>query len=188
MLERAAAPPIEQGRLLACARASLGACSRRAAVSAAGFRESMQRRYLRDRERLDGYFSDLLLELDRRAARGRANRADIDEKRQVIEREKAAKLEALRARYVMRLELRPIAFLLVEAPCYRMTLGLRRRKASREVEVEYDCATRRLVPPRCDACGGPAPRPAACDDAVHLLCEGCAPRSEGRIACGACRG
>ncbi|HTP26590.1 MAG TPA: hypothetical protein VMK12_13175, partial [Anaeromyxobacteraceae bacterium] len=103
------------------------------------------------------------------------------------ERERAAKFEALTARYVMKVELKPIALLLIESPTYRMPIELRRRKASRTVEVEYDCATRRLVAPACDGCGGPAPRPAACDDAIHLLCEECAPKSEGRIACSACR-
>ncbi len=178
----------EQGRLLAGARAALSACAARAAEVAAGFREGMQRRFARDRERLEGYFTDLLSELDQRAARGRSTAAEVREKRQVLEQERSAKLEALSARYVMRVEIEPVALLLVETPVYLVPLDLRRRKASRSVEVEYDCATRRLVAPTCDACDGPAPRPAACDDAVHLLCETCAPRSEGRIACGACRG
>jgi hypothetical protein len=127
-------------------------------------------------------------ELDSRVARGRISPADVEDKRRVLERERAAKLEALSARYASKLELRAVAAMLVEAPVFRIPLELRRRKASRSIEVEYDCATRRLVAPPCDACGSPAPRPAACDEAVHLLCEACAPRSEGRVACSACRG
>ncbi len=193
--EDAVAGTLEQAKLelpapeqvLSGARACLGVCANRAVQVSAGFRESMQRRFERDRERLEGYFADLLAELENRVARGRTGGADIGEKRQVIERERAAKLEALSARYVMKLEVRPVALLVVEAPVHRMALRLRRRKAAREVEVEYDGATRRLVPPACDGCGSPAERPAACDDALHLLCESCAPRSEGRLACPACR-
>ena len=187
-LEEAVVEPLDPVRLNAGARAALAACATIASEAADGFREGSQRRFARDRERLEGYFADLASELDRRVARGRAHRGDVDEKRRVLQRERAAKLEALSARYAMKLELRPVALVLVEAPVYRVPLELRRRKASRSVEMEYDCATRRLVAPVCDACGSPAPRPAACDEAVHLLCEVCAPRSEGRLECAACRG
>lgn len=188
VLEQATLAAPEADLAVRGARSCLLACAARASEAALGFREGMQRRFERDRERLEGYFGDLLSELDRRATRGRSNAAELADKRKVIERERAAKIEALSARYVMKVELKPVALLLIESPTYRMPLELRRRKASRTVEVEYDCATRRLVAPACDGCGGQAPRPAACDDAVHLLCEKCAPRSEGRIACSACRG
>jgi hypothetical protein len=187
VLEEAEAQPSELERAAAAARAALLACGARASEAAAGFREGMQRRLDRDRERLEGYFADLLAELERRAARGRGHPADLVDRRRGLERERVAKLEALSARYVARLELRPVALLLVEAPVCRVQVELRRRKATRAIELEYDSATRRLVAPVCDACGGPAPRPAACDEAVHLVCEVCAPRSDGRITCAACR-
>jgi hypothetical protein len=186
-LEEATAEPLDPVKVIASARVALAACAAIASEASEGFREGSQRRFGRDRERLEGYFDDLASELDRRAARGRANRGDVDDKRRVLELERAAKLEALSARYVMKLELRPIALVLVEAPVCRIPLELRRRKASRSIELEYDCATRRLVAPVCDVCGSAAPRPAACDEALHLLCEGCAPRSEGRVECSACR-
>lgn len=187
MLDPAALPVPGTHLALRGARACLAACADLASEAAEGFRDAMQRRFERDRDRLEGYFVDLLAELDRRAKRGRSNAEDLEDKRKVIERERAAKLEALIARYAMKVELKPVALLLVESPAFRMPLVLRRRKVVRTVEVEYDCATRRLVAPVCDGCGGQAPRPAACDDAVHLLCETCAPKSEGRIACSACR-
>lgn len=187
-LADAAVEQPERTAMVAGARAALAACAARASEAAAGFREGMQRRFGRDRERIEGYFTDLMSELDSRVARGRISPADVEDKRRVLERERAAKLEALSARYASKLELRAVAAMLVEAPVFRIPLELRRRKASRSIEVEYDCATRRLVAPPCDACGSPAPRPAACDEAVHLLCEACAPRSEGRVACSACRG
>jgi len=172
---------------IAGARAALSACAAQAAEATTAFREGMQRRLVRDRERLEAYFGQLAAELGRRERRARLGVRDLEEKRRVLDRERSTKLEALSARYVMRLELRLVAALMVGAPVLRVPLELRRRKATRTIEVEYDCATRRLVPPACDACGAPASRPAACDEAVHLLCETCAPRSEGRIACPACR-
>ena len=186
-LEALKPPAPEPARLLDGALSSLSACSRRATEAAAGFREGMERRLLRDRERLVGYFADLLAELERRTASGRSEAADAHDKRQALERERLAKLEALSVRYVMRVEVRLVALLLVEAPIYRVAVDLRRRKASRTVELEFDCLTRQLAAPTCEGCGAPAPRPAACDDAVHLLCEACAPKSDGRATCGACR-
>jgi hypothetical protein len=187
-LEETTVEPAEPTRLATGARAALAACMAHASEAAAGFREGVQRRFTRDRERIEGYFADLVSELDSRVARGRVSPADVEDQRRVLERERVAKLEALSARYATRLQLKAVAAMLVEAPVCRVPVELRRRKASRSIEVEYDCATRRLVAPPCDACGSPAPRPAACDDAMHLLCEGCAPRSEGRVACAACRG
>ncbi len=187
-LQDAAVEQPERTTLVAGVRAALAECAARASEAAAGFREGMQRRFGRDRERIDGYFTDLMMELDSRVARGRVSPADVEDRRRLLERERTAKLEALSARYASKLELRAVAAILVEAPVFRIPLEMRRRKASRSIEVEYDCATRRLVMPPCDACGSPAPRPAACDDALHLLCEACAPRSQGRVACAACRG
>lgn len=169
------------------ARAAIRLCAKRAEQSVAAFREGMERRYQRDRERLEGYFADLDRELTRRAARGRIDSATAGDKRQALLRDRAAKLEALGLRFMLRLEILPVAALVVEAPAYAISFKLLRRKASRALELEYDCAVRRLVPPSCDACFGPAERPAACDDALHLLCEPCAPKSEGRTTCAACQ-
>lgn len=185
--EEGAVAPMQPEWIVAGARAALSACTAAAVHLALPFRDGVERRFARDRERIESYFADLLSELDHRAARSRVGPIDVRDKRQALEQERAAKLEELCARYATRLEVSTVALVLVEAPVCRIRLELRRRKARREVELEYDAATRALVAPACEACGQPAPRPAACDDAVHLLCEACAPRSEGRIPCGACR-
>jgi hypothetical protein len=169
------------------ARAAIRVCAARAEQSAAVFREGMERRYQRDRERLEAYFADLEKELTRRAARGRLDSAAVKEKREALVRDRAAKLEALAFRFMLRQEIFPIAAVIVEVPAFAIAVKLHRRKASRTLELEYDCAVRRLVPPACDGCAEPAPRPAACDDNLHLLCEECAPKSEGRTSCAACQ-
>ena len=167
--------------------AAIAAAARRAEQHAQGFRAAMTRRYDRDRERIEGYFADLLAEIDKRGKKGRLEPQAVADKQRALEADRAAKLEALSARFVLRIEVMPIAlrFIAVEGAFVPMTL--RRRKASRLLELEYDAATRRLVPPACESCGHGTSRPAACDDRVHVLCERCAPRPDGRIACPACQ-
>lgn len=96
-------------------------------------------------------------------------------------------LDDLCRRFAVQAELRPVALLHVETPVLLCDVDLRRRTASRRLELEYDAATRAFVPPRCDGCGGPAPQPAACDDELHLLCESCLPSASGRPSCPACK-
>jgi hypothetical protein len=186
-LEPSAIAPLSLPLATRAAGQALAACAMKAQALAGPFRESMQRRHQRDRERLEGYFADLSAELARRATGGRVDPAAAEASRQALAKDRAAKLEALAARSILRIEVRAIAALLVSSPAFLVGMELRRRKGAREIELEFDCATRRLVAPPCEACGGPAPRPAVCDDALHLLCEVCAPRPQGRIACGACR-
>jgi hypothetical protein len=168
-------------------RAALRVCSQRAEALAQPFREAMTRRFERDRERIEAYFTDLRAELDKRARRGKLDPQAVRDKRAALHADRGAKLEALAARFVLRIEMLPIALRCIEVPGAFITLILRRRKAIRTLELEYDLLTRRVVAPPCDGCGGPALRPAACDDAFHLLCETCVPRAEGRIACTACK-
>jgi hypothetical protein len=167
--------------------AGLKACARRAESMAQGFRDGMTRRFERDHGRIEAYFDDLLRELEKRASRGKLDPSTVEAKRSALRADRGAKHEALSARFVLRITVMPIALRIVAVEGGFATLMLRRRKASRTLELEYDAATRRIVPPRCDGCGAGAPKPAACDDALHLLCEACAPRAEGRVACPACR-
>lgn len=167
--------------------AGVRACERQALAQTQGFRESMTRRFERDRERIEVYFAELSSELDKRERKGKLDRDAVQDKRRALTADRAAKLEALATRFVLRIELMPIALRSLQVDSGFVTLTLRRRKATRVIELEYDAATRQLVAPRCDSCDGAAVRPAACDDAMHLLCETCAPRAEGRIACVACK-
>lgn len=165
---------------------ALARCAERAETAARGFREAMTRRFERDRASIDGYFDDLVRELDKRASKGRLDSATVADKRAAMQADRKLKLEALSARFVLRIEVQPIALRTIEAEGATVTVKLRRRKASRTIQLDYDSTTRQLVPPACEHCGGGAQRPAACDDAVHLLCERCVPRADGRISCGAC--
>ncbi len=168
--------------------AALGVCELLARHQGTSFMDSMERRLERDRERLLGYFADLDREMKKRASRGRLSPADVEAKRQALSADRESKLAALASRYAFKVDAHPVGAAVVEAPVVLIELRLRRRKAEKSIEVEYDGATRRIIPVACDGCGGDAQRPAACDDAMHLLCEICAPRSEGRIHCIVCLG
>ena len=167
--------------------AGMRVCEQRALAQAQAFRQGMTRRFERDRERIEVYFAGLASELDKRERRGKLDPETVVDKRRALSMDRAAKLEALAARFVLRIELVPIALRFLEVESGFATLTLRRRKASRQLALEYDAATRQLVAPRCDGCDDAAARPAVCDDTMHLLCETCAPRAEGRIACTACK-
>jgi hypothetical protein len=167
--------------------AGMLACEQRALTQTHAFREGMTRRFERDRERIDVYFAELSRELDKRERKGKLDPEAVADKRRAQLADRAAKLEALAARFVLRIELVPVALRLLDVDSGFVTLALRRRKASRQLDLEYDVATRQLIAPRCDACASAAARPAVCDDAMHILCEQCAPRAEGRIACPACK-
>lgn len=166
--------------------AALASCAADAEVQTMPYREALERRLARDRERIDSYFRGLESELERRKGRRGTAPDAIGEKRAAIAREREAKIEALTVRYNLRIEIRPIATVLFETPVVLVNLGLKRRKGTRTLELEYDGRCRALVPPACEHCRGPAPRPAACDDEMHLLCETCAPKAEGRLSCPAC--
>ncbi|MBI3186165.1 MAG: hypothetical protein HYZ28_28850 [Myxococcales bacterium] len=187
-LEQGGAGTVGRDAAAAAVLAAVRLCSARAEAESASFRAAMQRRLERDRARLDAYFADLSGELERRQRNGRLDPKAVAEKRDILHRERAAKLEALASRYEVRLEVRPVSAAVVECPGYRLPVSIRRRKAERVVELEFDGPTRRLVPLACDGCQAAALRPAACDEAVHLLCERCAPRAEGRWPCPACEG
>jgi hypothetical protein len=163
---------------------ALAGCLAQAEAAASGFRTAMTRRFERDRERIEGYFDDLLHELNKRSTK--LDAATVADKKAAIMADRATKLELLSARFALRIEVLPITLRTVHVHGAFIGLKLRRRKATRTLELEYDAATRRLVPPQCESCLGPAIRPAACDDVLHLLCERCAPRAEGRLACAAC--
>jgi hypothetical protein len=182
------APWSEAGakRIKSLLPAALAACSADAGAQAASYRETLDRRLLRDRERIENYFKNLEEELGRRKGRRGADPAAIKDKRAAMARDRSAKLESLSARFSLRIEIRPVAAVLLEVPVSLVSLVLKRRKGTRPLELEYDGACHTLVPVACEHCRGPAPRPAACDTEMHLLCETCAPKSEGRVACPVC--
>jgi hypothetical protein len=186
MLSAGRSVPLSQQGVSSAARAAMQVCAQSAQERSKPFASAMARRFARDQERLVAYFTDLEQELKRRVAQNRIEASAAAQRRELLERDRVAKLDALASRFALRLEVKPVAAVWVECPGYLVSMQLQRRKAKRTVEIEYDVATRRLVPPACEQCGDATLYPAVCDDKVHLLCERCVPRSEGRIRCPQC--
>jgi hypothetical protein len=140
---------------------------------------SIRRRHLRDRARvrayLDGLRAEMEAQLGRLGRRGAseeelaARRAKIDGLDAELER----KLADLAARYVLRVELRPVAALHVAIRARRVQLRARRRQAERLLAVQHQAATRAFDPLVCAACGAAVHAFALCDEHLHVLCERC---------------
>lgn len=146
--------------------------------------ESIERRHARDHERMAGYFAGLIAELG--AGRRKVDPATLAAKAQALAAERDARLRDLVVRYTPKLATAPVALVVAKVPAVRVRLRVRRRKAERELRVTLPGGATALDRIRCDGCAGSTLRPALCDDALHALCERCAPQSQGRLACPAC--
>jgi hypothetical protein len=158
-----------------------------ARLQSASFVELLERRRARDQKRMGDYFDGLQKENRARAKRAKVTAADVKQKTEAIERERAAKLKELEERSALKVSLALAAAVWVEAPVTIAAVRVRRRKLDRELRWEFDAATGQLLPLACEGCRGPADAPAFCDDRVHAICSGCVPRAEGRWDCPACR-
>jgi len=93
----------------------------------------------------------------------------------------------LELRAEIRVSMRVRGVLRVVTPAAFVRVRVRRRKAEREVELRWPAGAAAPDGLACDGCGRGTLRPAACDDALHLLCDHCLPHAEGRPPCPACR-
>jgi hypothetical protein len=180
--------PPRSAELLALTEPVRLRAERQARAHSQAFLEGFARRQERDLRRVEEYFQGLRAELGKRARRGKLAAEDVAHKETAIERERAGKLQELKERGQVRLELALAAAVWLEAPVATLTLRARRRKAERTLVLEYDFVTLHLLGPACDFCGGDAPQPALCDEQLHALCSTCVPRAEGRWTCPACLG
>jgi hypothetical protein len=145
----------------------------------------IERRKERDHARIADYFAQLGAEA--RAPRRKTDPAAIEAKLAHLAAERDKKMADLGARYATRVTAGVAALVTASVPAALAELRLRRRKAERRVFLRIPSGARAADQPACDGCGMPAARPAACDDALHLLCEACIPNAQGRFACPACR-
>jgi hypothetical protein len=157
-----------------------------AAVRAAAepFLADVRRRQGRDHERIADYFAALVAEAQapRRKVEPKAQEAKVAHL--LAERDK--KLRDLGERYAVRVRASLAAVVWTEVPAAVVAVKLRRRKEAREITLRVPAGAHAVDRLACEGCGAATARPAACDDRMHLLCEGCAPGAQGRIACPAC--
>jgi hypothetical protein len=163
------------------------------------FFKGMYRRQERDLQRLYEYHHDLRREtLERLAAL--AARGELTEKQQAeqarerqrleaITREYQAKVNDLRQKYAMKVELEWIQTLELVMPVQRLEVLIKRRKGERRFTLDWNPLTRKLEQAPCEySYTWEHPRE-VCDEALHLVspaahgpCPGC-----GKAYCRACQ-
>ena len=138
--------------------------------------QSANRRLVRDCERMETYYSGLLAQLSKRAARRTAEPQAAEKDRgriQATQLDRAAKLEDLVRKYSLRVQLELTDVLVVSLPVRTISVRLIRKKAERQVTLAWNAILRALDTPLCEACSGHAHPLYLCDDKVHLLCGNC---------------
>ena len=158
---------------------------------AAGVEQNANRRLVRDTERIDGYYRDLLGQIGKRAAR-RAGDPQAEEKERgraaAIQLDRAVKLEDLARKYSLKIRIEPGDVLALSLPVRQISARIIRKKAERVVKLHWNPWVRALESPWCESCSGPTYPLYLCDDRVHFLCHGCfrACASCGKQFCRAC--
>jgi hypothetical protein len=152
---------------------------------------SANRRLARDRQRVDAYYRSLLSQIKKRMARkADPGAAAKDRSRaEATELDRAAKLEDLRRKYSLRVQLALADIIAVALPVREISVRLIRKKEQRQRILYWNSIVRRLDAVLCEKCAAPAHPMYLCDDKVHILCREClAPcPSCGRIFCKVCQ-
>lgn len=157
----------------------------------APFIKGLRRRLGRDQDRLYAYHNDLHREALRRAGalpEGDPGRQREAQRIEAIGREYQAKLDDLARQYAMRVTVAWVQTLDLAMPVQRLEVQIRRRKAERVIQLDWNPLARRIELPVCEFTRS-AERPRlVCDDALHLVspaglapCPGC-----GKPFCRAC--
>ena len=144
----------------------------------------VSRRLKRDHERIALYFE--ILVRDTRKARRRIDPTLVEQKLAHLHAERDAKLRALGERYRIRVRIAPVALTLLQVPVVSVLLRVRRRKLEGPLRLRLAAGASAFDRLACAACSGATSRPLVCDDRLHVLCESCAPASQGRPNCPAC--
>lgn len=157
----------------------------------APFTKGLERRLARDQDRLHAYHDDLHREAMARAAQlpeGDAGRERQSLRAAAVARDYQAKLDDLARKYALRVTARWVQTLELVTPVHRLTVQIKRRKAERVVQMDWNSVVRRLELPPCEATWSTERPRLVCDYALHLVapsglapCPGC-----GRPFCRAC--
>jgi len=161
--------PWERTRLLGLVARALPP---RVETALAPFAKGLRRRLARDGDRLHAYHNDLHREAMRRAlalAGGDPRRHREEQRAEAVGREYRAKLDDLARQYATRVTVEWVQTLELTMPVQRFTAQVRRRKADRTIQLDWNPLARRLETPMCEWSAS-AERPRlACDDALHLV-------------------
>ena len=141
--------------------------------------QSANRRLARDCERMESYYSGMLAQLEKRAARRAADPLAAEKERSRIaatQLDRAAKLEDLIRKYSLRVQVELTDVLVVWLPVRAIAVKLLRKKEERPVTLAWNAVLRRLDTPVCESCSGRARPLHLCDKTggkTHMLCAAC---------------
>ncbi len=188
-------PPWPAARLSAVLERTLPARARHALER---FLASMRRRQGRDLARVHDYHAGLRAEslaslrvLERKATlteRQQKQRERESQRLAAVAREYDAKVEDLKQKYALSVEIQWLQTLEVVAPVQRFELLLKRRKGERRFTLDWSPLVRKLEQPPCEYSHTWERPRLACDERLHLVapaalgpCGGC-----GKAYCRAC--
>lgn len=160
------------------------------------FLRAMQRRLVRDRDRVHAYHDGLHRASSKRLAalsHSNGERAEADRRREAmrigaIGREYRAKLDDLRHNYALRVGVEWVQALELYVPVRRLEVLIRRRKGERVVQLDWHPLVKAAEAPLCEAGLGRDRVRLVCDEKLHLTdpagqgpCQDC-----GKPFCRAC--
>lgn len=119
-----------------------------------------------------------------RAELGAAGVGEAEPQHLLTERDSV--LRDLGARGAIRVSAKVVKLVHVTVPAGLALVRLRRRNLEREILLRVPAGAPTGDKLACEGCGEPTMRPAGCDGRLHLLCERCAPVTDGKITCPAC--
>src|SRR5262245_53970522 len=152
------------------------------------FLNGMQRRLDRDQARLHEYFAGLrqesLLRLKKQKGDSARERLRLD----TATREYQAKVDDLKQKYDLRVNVELSQALEIVCPVQRITLLIKRRKGERKMALDWNPFSRLIDPLPCEWCYAAEGPRLVCDGALHIMSPaGHAPCSQcGREYCRVC--
>ncbi len=132
-----------------------------------------EERYQRDLLRIENYHDSLVQQLAVRESSGKLTADAARVKRQATEQ--AAKFKRTELSRTSSLKISAVAeqVMRISMPVVRINLELRRRKASRNLVLDFNLFTNQLDTPTCAMCGALSHSFSCDDDNLNLLCGVC---------------
>jgi hypothetical protein len=137
--------------------------------------ENSNRRLVRDVARVDAYYQGLLAQIEKRLTRRTLDAAAAEKERSralATEADRLAKLEDLRRKYSLRIQIDLAAVLAVRAPVRQISVRLIRKRDERADVLDWNPVLRALESPLCEHCAAQA-HPLFLCERIHRLCREC---------------
>ncbi|MGM0366645.1 MAG: hypothetical protein ACQEP5_08950 [Actinomycetota bacterium] len=139
------------------------------------FYETMARRFKRDSENLEEYYSALEKEMKKTLKRHRLSKKLVEERRRkigLLPAELERKRNDLFKKYSIKVDVEPCAAVLIDTPAVRIIYSLLIGKRRDSISFTYNPVTMTLDPLVCQGCGRSITSIYICDN-FHLLCSTC---------------